>query len=288
MNYLEHGLAFEKLNTEVSIEDYIKVCFPKDSIRLLSYLPPLQTLQFLKSYFEFRQDLRRKFAKDGVYSVVLLGIGMMLSYFYIYQFEPSIRSLLIEYDTNITVLNRYSLILKALMSLLNIFFMGCVMILFLLQSKDLKMMFNVVLLSHNQFYKKIISYQYTMMLLLFMKFDMKTSDMVSFLRHASIGDTNKWLSYHVETQLGNGTMIHQCFEERYFDPHLIEFIALGYHHQDIASYLTKYCSMSSKNLDIRIKHITKVFKGLVFIYLVIIVAIFYSTLYLPLQLLEVI
>lgn len=287
LNYLEHGLKFEELNYDESLSDYIYICFPKDSEKLLEHLPPFQTLQFLKNYYDFSSDLKRKIFKEMLYSLVLLIMGLLLSYFYVYRFEPSIRSLLIDYGTNVSMLNRYRILLQGLIIVMNTFVMFLVLVVFMIQSKDLKIMINVILLGHSSLYKKLISYQYTMMLLLFMQFDMKTSDMVSFLREASIGDINKWLLYHVESQLSDGLMIHECFEIRYFDQYLIDFMALGYHHQDVYSYLNKYCAMSSKDLDVKIKKIARFFKMFVFSYLVIIVAIFYSTLYLPLQLLEV-
>lgn len=287
LNYMNHGVSFEHFDLDLPFESYIKKCYPNKAEPLLKFLPPLHTLSFLNQYESFSKSLFKDIIKEMLYSFVLLLMGLGISMFFIYRFEPSIRGLLEDYEANLGMLNRYKWILQIGLG----FFVGILLltliILFLVQSKDLKIMFTVYILRFQSIFKYIISYKYATMLLLFLQFDMKTSDMILFLRTASVGDVNKWLSYHIDVQLQEGKSFDEALHPGYFDQTMIDFLSLGYHHQDVKGYLKRYCDMMHIRIKNDIKRIGVFIKTLVFAYLIMIVAIFYSALYMPLQLMEV-
>lgn len=283
---MEHGVGFDHFEMDMAFDDYIVLCFPKTAKPLLAILPSLATLRFLHQYQSFKEDLLKKILASFLYSFVLLILGMALSYFFLWRFEPSVRSLLGDYGTDISILKRYRFMLQIILVVLNLVVGLGVFILILVQSKDLKILFIISLLKRWPFLKQFLSYQYAKMLLLFLQFDMKTSQMIGFLRNASIGDTNKWLSYHIESHLDQGKLFPESLDLQYFDAMMVDFVELGYLHSDVASYLSRYCDLMKEEVSLTLKRYGSIFKMFVFSYLMFIVALFYSTLYLPLQLLE--
>lgn len=272
---------------DMSIQEYITLLYPKHATDLLQLLPPLQTLEFLFSYTQFQKRFIQSILKSVVYSIVLMCLGIVLCYFFMYRFEPSIRSLLVDFGTNVEQLQMYRFVIAIIISFINILIAGLLIGAFLLQAKDNKIVFCVVMMPRWPFLKYIITYQYTMMLNLFLQFDMKTSSMITFLRSASLGVVNRWLSYHIESELDQGKTFPDALSEQYFDTRMIDFVRLGYIHNDMKGYMDRYCKMMDGEIQRKIVQYGTLFKTVVFCLLVMIVAIFYSVLYLPLQLLEV-
>ena len=287
MNYMHHGVSFEHFEMDCSFDEFIALCFPISAPALLGLLPPLHTLSFLHQYDEFRERLKKDVMASFLYSFVLLGLGIGMSYFFLYQFEPSVRGLLSDHGTDLSSLKRYRILIQGVLFVLNVSVGSLIVVLLMVQSKDLKILVTISLLGVSPFFKKVLSYQYAMMLLLFLQFDMKTSQMVSFLRSASVGDINKWLSYHIESNLDQGIEFSKSLEADFFDTMMIDFMHLGYLHQDVKSYLEQYCALMKEDVRLCVKRYGSIFRVAVFSFLIMIVALFYSTLYMPLQLLEV-
>ncbi len=282
-----HGVSFEHFEMELNFEDFIIQTYPKTAPDLLQLLPPLQTLEFLYHYHQFTKELFQKIASKLMYSLLLLLMGIALSYFFLYRFEPGIRSLLSDFGSDVTQLKTYVFFIKMILSLFNTIVILLIITLLLIQSHDNRVLLNVFLTQHSKAYKRLISYQYSMMMNLFLQFDMKTSNMVSFLRTSSVGVINKWLSYHVESQLDQGLALHVAMDLEFFDDTMIDFMKMGYHHADLKLYLQRYCQLMEVEIQRDINKFSLALKTAVFCFLIVIVAIFYSVLYLPLQVLEV-
>lgn len=287
LNYLSHGVNFESLGLDMSLQEYIQTLFPKHTQALLELLPALETLDFLHAYSNFQKDFLKLLLKTVAYSLVLMVIGILLSYFFLYRFEPSIGSLLGDFGSSTHQLKTYRFIMQGLLFSLNLIMIVIVITFFFLQSHDNRVLLVIILLPRWPFLKELLSFQYSKMLNLFLQFDMKTSSMVMFLRKSSLGVINRWLSYHIESQLDKGVIFPMALDDNYFDERMIEFVKLGYQHNEMHSYLDRYCRMMDVQIKRKLKAYGALFKTFVFTYLVLIVAIYYSVLYLPLQLLEV-
>ena len=284
---MRHGVGFDHFKMDEDFDAFVQTCYPKHAASLLQILPSLHTLDFLHQYSNFKTKLVQDVLKEMLYSFVLLIVGIGLSYFYIHQFEPSIYSLLNDFGVSAAALKKYKIIIQICLFVFNMFVALIIILLLLAQSKDLKIIITIYFLKYLKFAKQLISYQYAMMLLLFLQFDLKTSQMIQFLRISSIGDINKWLSYHVESSLDQGSDFANSLSLDYFDSMMVDFISLGSLHSDVNRYLKQYCDLMEKEVRLKMKQIGRFFKTIVFSYLILIVAIYYASLYLPLQLLEV-
>ncbi len=287
IHYLEMGLSFDRFDLDDDLESFVTMIHPKTSSRFLKILSPFDTLSFLSRYKLAKEEFIKTAFKETLYTSVLLGLSVVLSWFFVLKFMPSMVSLMSEFDADMKQITIYALIVRAYLLIIHSFFLLIVVGGIVLSYDDLRI---VALLKVSRFLpqlKVFLSYRFSMMMALLLSYGIKTSQLISSMQVASFGLVDRWLAYQVESELEKGVSLHSAFRNEYFDEVFMDCIEMGLNHHNLHEYLEKYNVLATHILEVDVKRFSVVYKTVVFIILAVLLAVFYGMLYLPMQIMEV-
>lgn len=284
--YLKLGMSFESLELDMEFKDYLNLLFRDPYKQLKKIMKDYDVFKFLMAHYKFKKAVLMEIIKENSYPLLLIVLTYFLSWFFILFFTPNVISLVRDFDISIDTIVLYQLFVKSILWFYHISFLIFLLVMFLLQFKDLKTILFILLSNRIKIVKTYISYRFALMLLLFLEAGIKTQSLIQIMREYGLGDLSKWMSYHIQESLDRGEDFKTGFDTEYIDKNLKHFINLGIMEQDLENALRKYLILAEFEMKHMIKKISTSLKLLTFLVIIILLSLFYLVLYYPLGIME--
>lgn len=287
LDYVSMGLELDSLDLDMSLDSYVSLIHDKEYTLLKDHLSPYDILNYMKEYQSFQYELVAQFLKEGMYTLVLLCAAYALSWFFLGKFSISVLEMVLSFDVDVSMVYRYQRVTQVFLWVVHVCALLVFLVAFLFQSLDLRILFYINTHKKFKFLRDFVTYRYAMVMSLFLKYGVKTQFMISVMRYSSLDSFSRWLSYHVEDDLLSGSSFTDSLDQSYFDPKFVLLVDQGLRRHCFEANVNRYLGMVKKSIALHLKRFMQVFKLVVFMYLLILMAIFYSVLYLPMQIMEV-
>ena len=287
LDYVSMGLELDSLELDMSLDSFVSLIHDKKYSLLKEHLSPYDILNYMKEYQSFQYDLVAQFFKEGMYTLVLLVAAYALSWFFLGKFSVSVLEMVLSFDVDVSMIYRYQRVTQMFLWLVHVCVIVLIVFYALFQSLDLRILFYIKTHQRFKFLRDFVTYRYAMVMSLFLKYGVKTQFMIGVMRHSSLDSFSRWLSYHVEDDLLSGRSFSESLNQSYFDPKFVLLVDQGLRRHCFEVNVNRYLDMVKKSIAQHLKRFMQVFKLIVFMYLLILMAMFYSVLYLPMQIMEV-
>lgn len=287
LDYLSVGLDLKHLDIELSLNEFVEALYPKEYSLLSQHLNAYDILLYLNEYSTIKEGLLKQVLKEGLYSLSLLIISYLLSWFFLVKFSVSVYDMISSFDLDLGIISRYQTLVQIYLFFVHILVLTLMIALILMRSKAFKILFYIHGHKRIHLLETFITFRYAMIMSLFLKYGIKTQVMVSVMRQSSIDPFSRWLSYHVEDDLLSGHSFNKSLKQSFFDMPFVLLVEQGLLRNTFEKNLLKYIDFAKESLSHDISKLLKIFKTCVFLYLLILMAMFYSVLYLPMQIMEV-
>ena len=274
--------AVYKLSSD-SLNDYLKLASCFEFKRLTS----IQTLKLSHSIKSFMKVFKQKMTKALLYPIILVVIAIGLLFFYGFTFGPNLIVMLSGYtNTNDIKLEVAIVKIGAILALVVLIIVALFLV--LLSMKDLGIMAYTVMCRYSIFdlFKESITYIFAVCLLFILKLEISTLDAVRELRSLKQLPYVSWLSYHIDQKLINGSTMMDALNSNYVSKSFSLLVVQGLISEDLVGSIERYCDLAVLAIETKIRRLGRGLKVFAYIAIVAIMALFYSSLFKPLKMLE--
>lgn len=249
-----------------------------DSINLLDML-------YIQVYQEkLKKKLHQQAMQQFLYPLVLLLFYIALVFFYRLIFSPELSALIASMQKDTVMIRKLNRLVNVHLGLI-LFLLAIIIVFYIIyRQKDLFVLLLVRLnnIKKHNILTKVSSYQFIQYFYLFYRKGVDTKHILSLLRLRSFPVSCRWLAYHLEQSFQQG----KGWQVAYLDPNLLLFMYEAGSKAKIEDNFARYLQFTESVLSLKLKRLSLLFKGFVFILLIQIIFIYYQSLYLPLSILE--
>lgn len=287
LDYLSMGIDIKSLDLKMSLDTFVSLIYPKEFKLMSNSLSPYDFLCYMKSYDQFKVNMLAQFLKEGLYSICLLLISYVLSWFFLSKFSVSVIEMISSFEVDVSMIHQYQVFVQGYLFVVHVTLVMVFIFFWLYQSLDLRIMFYILICERIPFIRDYVTYRFALLMSLFLKYGIKTQSMIDVMRLCGLDPFSRWVASTISHELSSGSNLIDAIDQTYLDPRFILLAEQGLRRHTYEENITSYVEIVRRSLQQSMTRILGVFKIGVFLYLLILMAMFYAVLYLPMQIMEV-
>ena len=247
----------------------------------------IQFLDFILKQNKYKKRIKNILLKNLTYPLVLLGISLLMSYFFIYILIPQILNSLSEFQIGNEInlfIHMLSIIHLFLFLLVGMFFF------FWLLTRNKKMQILIYSSCYRKFTKNIIidrlSLDYAHVLLLLYQSGLPIQECIKIIHALKEQYIISIISYHIKTELEEGKALKNVITKSKLTEELKAYLLVAIESGDFKNVLQDYVTFKEEIFEKNITKIAKMLQMGAYSYISLLLVIMYQVVFLPMQMLN--
>lgn len=288
MIMLENGASYDAISKFVgipiqSIQDLIK-SIPWSKKYGESSNFEYAHLHSLMAYESSRSNLKNKVYKHLLYSFLLMVVSWFMVFFYTKLFYPILKDLVVDFDMDISILA----IQKSLANTILLFGFLVILLLFvcLLIYKIFPELSLLYLQKNVPLFRIYNTYQFVLLYRNFNDYFTNHFESINGINMMFHRSMLGFIASYIDSHVREGNLVFQHHDTWMVDPYL-SILNEGLDHLDIESNCDLYLCLTDARVEAKLKRLGYFFKVLSIFMVMLVIYIFYSSLMVPLNVMEV-
>lgn len=293
VEYLKGDVSFSVANDILkfecdSLHEYLESVFSikKHNPEISRYFNPYEILYLYEHYYHTMSDMKKEVGRSAAYPSLLLLISCVLSYFFSHVLAVQLLDLFKGFSIDLSVLGIMTFIADLWNTLIAVMSILAVSLLFYVRKMSARITV-YVLLKKISLLQQYLTFPFALNMKLLLGSGVQSQFLYVALRKISISETSRWLAYYPDDDFQQGVAFKDLYRQNFFDPKFRLMMQHGSNHLNTALWLDNYCKLTAKSMVRSGKRLITALKMVIIAYLVILIAMFYNILYLPMKLMEV-
>lgn len=272
-----------KLNCD-SLEHYLSSILSNEYYEIKKYLNDFKILKFLNWKDSLSKKIKKTYLYEGVYPTILVIAYIFLLFIFTYVFYPSIGNVITDLNGSEQTLKPILTQMKFHWFMIGFIILSIILFVYLFRNNDLRVLIYSKL--HNlkiyENIKIIWTYNFVLYYKILYEEGLDTKTIFELIKDISCPLSAFWLSYHIDLSFQNGTN----WKVKYLDEFFVIKMEQSIDRKTVLNTLNEYLVFAENQINRKFNVLIKIIKGGICLCLIMMITLYYQTLYLPLTIFQ--